>query len=155
MKGKAFAILFSWLLIIVCINGELPPSVYNDWKKSAQEVLHIRVTKIKPTRDIGLDKEGCVSEKWLNIDAEVLRIERTAPQSDDHEGVKQINVGDTVNFESYFRDEIDGCYGWAGPSPPIALKEHNCYVAYMNRTGRRNPLLELAAGGKSFERTTN
>ena len=165
MKINDFVVaaFLSWWLLVESVHAELPPRVYDDWKYAAQEVLHIRVINMKPTRVVSLDKRGCISEKWFEIHSEVLRTIRTI-STDEGDGIAKtgrtrmhpIKTGDKVIFESYIRvdDEKEGCQGWVGPSWPITLQEQNCYLAYLNRSESDDPLLELAAGGHSFESIT-
>ena len=131
---KASSLIFG-VLLILCVNlrSELPPEVYEEMKRSAPEVLMIKVSGVKATTDT----KG--RETTFTYGAIVIQSIRSKT------GVK---AGDKIGVLS--RHHIFGP-GEVGPSNPRKLKKGETVAAYLARS-RKEGVYTIAAGGHSFEK---
>ena len=141
-----FALSFVTVLLFT-VRAELPPWVYEEMKRNAQEVLVLHVDTVAAWPPCDESEPWCdPCEEYFDVDATVKGVNRT--WADFHEG-------DTVSFETYVRSWTDECF-LPGPSSPIELTPRDCILAYMNHIKGEEPnVLALGAGGQSFEPLEN
>jgi len=141
-----FALSIVTVLLLI-VHAELPPWVYEEMKRNAQEVLVLHVDAVVAWPPCDESESLCdPCEEYFDVSATVKGVNRTL--ADFHEG-------DAVSFETYVRSSTEECW-LVGPSSPIELTPRDCILAYMNHTkGEKPNVLTLGAGGQSFEPLEN
>ena len=119
-------------LLILTLQAELPPYVYQNYQKNAPEALTISVKKVK-TSLISF------SEKSVTVTAKVLRVERSE---------SKVKRGETITI--VYRTTFWRPGGWVGPSSLPMLKEKETVKAFLRKNERHNTY-SPDARGKSFK----
>jgi len=124
------ALIFT--VLILTLQAELPPDVYENYQKNAPEALTISVEKVK-TSLISF------SERSVTVTAKVIRVKRSE---------NKVKRGDTITIvynRTFWRPG-----GWVGPSSLPILKEKQTVSAFL-RKGKNNNNYYPDARGKSFK----
>jgi len=118
--------------LLLTLQAELPPYVYENYQKNAPEALTISIKKVK-TSLISFSK------KSVTVTAKVLRVQRTK---------SKVKRGDTITI--IYNSTFWKPNGWVGPSSLPVLKEDQTYRAFL-RKGEENNYYYPDARGKSFK----
>lgn len=124
-------ILLIFSLLILTLNAELPPHVYENYQKNAPEALMIKVLKV----DTSLI---AFTERSVVVEAQILSVEHSKSQ------LKRNDVI-TIHYSTVFWRPS----GWAGPSSIPVLKEEKMYRSFLKKS--KNNTYVPAAKGKSFQ----
>ncbi len=115
-------------------HAELPPFVYDEMKRDAEEVVVVQILKA-PKADAKLIGK----RQQLIYEAKVLRITRSK---------SRLRPSATITIQSsYYRFGS----GEVGPSNPRRLKKNDVVTAYLNKSKKAGEF-QIAAGGHSFEK---
>ena len=133
-------VALAFFLLAAVVRGALPPDVYEDWKKSAEEYVSLKVLKVQ---GINPKKIPCRIVNY-KARARIQKVIRDSSGSD-------LKVGDVVTLKTYYHKLGSGdCGPWAGPSSPPLLAKGWHGKAYLNSTAVAGTF-DIAAGGESFD----
>lgn len=124
-------ILLIFSLLILTLNAELPPYVYENYQKNAPEVLMIKVLKV----DTSLVS---LTEKSVVVEAQILSVEHSKSQ------LKRKDII-TIHYSTVFWRPS----GWVGPSAIPILEEEKMYKSFLRKS--KNNTYTPVAKGKSFK----
>ena len=119
--------------LLVNARAELPPSVYEEMKRGAGEVVVVKVSKVSQG-----DSKSVGQRIQLTYEASVIRVIRSKS------GLRP-NAKITIQ-SSYYRFGR----GEVGPSNPRRLKKDDVVMAYLQKWKKAGDY-KIAAGGHSFE----
>ena len=118
--------------LIFAAQAELPPFVYDEMKRDAEEVVVVQILKA-PKADAKLIGK----RQQLIYEAKVLRITRSK---------SRLRPSATITIQSSYYTFGPG---EVGPSNPRRLKKNDVVTAYLNK-GKKAGEFQIAAGGHSF-----
>ena len=121
--------------LLINARAELPPSVYEEMKRGAGEVVVVKVSKVSQG-----DSKSAGQRIQLTYEASVIRVIRS------QSGLRP-NAKITIQ-SSYYRFGP----GEVGPSNPRRLKKDDVVMAYLQKWNKAGDY-KIAAGGHSFEKT--
>jgi hypothetical protein len=134
-----------YIILMILSNGvysELPPWVYEEWRRTAQEVLFVQATGVA---SLGVRTvRECREEEDFLVTALVLMVNKTSTMIDQDDNIE------FYTYDVYFNSAPE-CEGWVGPSWPVSVDVGWCGTVYLNLTN--SSTFSLAAGGKSLETT--
>ena len=136
-RGMKTLLLSLALGLIFTTQAELPPFVYEQMKRDAENVVVVHILKA-PKADAKLVGK----RQQLTYEAKVLRVIRA--KSDLKPRAK---VTIQSSFYRFGPGEV-------GPSNPRRLKKNDVVIAYLNK-GKKAGEFQIAAGGHSFEKPPN
>ena len=115
-------------------QAELPPFVYEEMKRNAENVVVVQILKAPKAAPKSAGKR-----EQLTYEAKVLRVIRS--KSD-------LKPNATISIQSsYYKFGP----GEVGPSNPKKLKKNDVVRAYLNKR-KKGGGFQIAAGGHSFEK---
>ena len=114
-------------------RAELPPSVYEELRAKAPEVLTVEITRV------AINQRDGENLRDISVFAEAKVVGVTRSQS----GAK---VGDVISLRYMTFEVITD--GWAGPSPIIQVETEKTYRIWFKKAGR---YFYEAARGRSIE----
>ena len=115
-------------------QAELPPFVYEEMKRNAENVVVVHILKA-PIADAKLVGK----RQQFTYEAKVLRVIRSK---------SSLKPSVTITIQSsYYRFGP----GEVGPSNPRRLKKNDVVTAYLNKR-KKGSDFQIAAGGHSFEK---
>lgn len=130
----ALVSLVSIAVLVTPAQAELPPGAYDELKRDAQELLQIRIVRVREKEPISADMRN------FECTATVVRVERTK---------SRLAAGATIRFDSYYVSPAAFQRGFAGPASPPLLAAGWQGMVYLNREEGKQDYT-LAAYGRSF-----
>jgi hypothetical protein len=115
--------------------AELPPGAYDELKRDAQELVQIRIDRVKEKEPISAEMRN------FECTASVVKVDRSKTR---------LAPGARIKFESYYVSPKAFQRGFAGPQSPPLLAAGWTGKIYLNREEGKTDYT-LAAYGRSFE----